>query len=294
MDPIFILGNHRSGTTWLYQLLAETGHFSVLTASHVIDWPAWVAHRAGGPVPDAAALAGRFQELGIAARQGDEVQISPDLPEEYCYLLNNAGLGSHSSRKGLPMMAQILDVLGADGRPVLLKNPWDYSHFPFLAATYPGARFIFIHRHPLRVIHSTARMFRDMWVAPDPYGLLVSARYGANWRGPVRRRIFQWLAGSGLSMVIEGIALGVAGANRGYVTRLPSLPEQRRISLRYEDLCLDPNAQLAEILRFCGLPQTHARVPPRPGDSPLLPQIQARAARFGRAMGPYMTLHRYT
>jgi LPS sulfotransferase NodH len=34
--PIFIMGNHRSGTTWLHLLLAETGCFAYVTAFHVI------------------------------------------------------------------------------------------------------------------------------------------------------------------------------------------------------------------------------------------------------------------
>lgn len=38
--PVFILGLHRSGTTILYEMLASTGAFDVLTAWHVIefDW----------------------------------------------------------------------------------------------------------------------------------------------------------------------------------------------------------------------------------------------------------------
>ena len=42
-DPVFIVGDHRSGTTVLYQLLASTGAFSVVTAYHVICYDRIVA-----------------------------------------------------------------------------------------------------------------------------------------------------------------------------------------------------------------------------------------------------------
>ena len=81
MPPLtFILGNHRSGTTWLYQLLAETGRFSVLTAYHVITWGQEDATEEG--------LATQLAAQGITARTGDGVAVSPSLPEEYCYILN--------------------------------------------------------------------------------------------------------------------------------------------------------------------------------------------------------------
>ena len=36
LQPIFILGDHRSGTTLLYQTLASTHCFNVVKAYHVI------------------------------------------------------------------------------------------------------------------------------------------------------------------------------------------------------------------------------------------------------------------
>jgi hypothetical protein len=50
--PIFIMGNHRSGTAWLHELLAETGCFAYVSAFHVIAYdtldrePPDVAHLA--------------------------------------------------------------------------------------------------------------------------------------------------------------------------------------------------------------------------------------------------------
>lgn len=289
MALTFLLGNHRSGTTWLYQLLAGTGRFSVLTAHHVIGWDAWTAWWAGrGPRPDDLALAERFAALGIARRQGDDVPLTPDLPEEYGYLLQNAGLGHGFSARSLPLLHEIAGHLAQDGRPVVLKNPWDYGNFRALAAAFPDARFVFIHRHPLRVIHSTAVMFRDMWARRDAYGALISRRYVRNWDTPWRKRIFTWLAGPGLGWVVDGIGLGVAAANRHYVAHIAELPPERRLSLRYEDLCAHPEQELARILRFCGVPDAAVPVPPRPIDRGLLPEVARRQARLGRAMGPYL------
>ena len=43
-DPVFIIGDHRSGTTVLYMLLAQTGAFNVVTAYHVIRYHEIVAN----------------------------------------------------------------------------------------------------------------------------------------------------------------------------------------------------------------------------------------------------------
>lgn len=277
---LFILGNHRSGTTWLYQLLAGTGALTPLTAYHVITW--------GDASASRAQVAAALQDRGISERQLDGVAISPDLPEEYCYILNNEGFSSWSTRASLPLLRAVVSRLREEGqgRPVVLKNPWDYANFELLAREFPEARFVFLHRHPLRVVHSALAVFRVMMEAPDAYLELLSRRYAALRQRPLRRRFLRWFSQRGLA--VELFAGGVRASNDYYLSRAGRLGE-RAMSLRYEDLCADPGQQLGRILDFLGLTGVERpAVPARPGAGELPPELTRRQGRFNRQMRGYL------
>lgn len=287
MPPLtFILGNHRSGTTWLYQLLAETGRFSVLTAFHVITW--------GQDDASPATLGRQLTDQGITARKGDGVAVSPSLPEEYCYILNNQGFKSWLTPESLPLFSQILAAL-EDGRPILLKNPWDYAHFPFLAQTFPGARFVFIHRHPFRVIQSAVGVFRAIWSSQqDGYVTLLSRRYRRLWANPITRVLFRWLGTGALGLDVRSVSGGVTSANQHYVDHHADLDASRRISLRYEDLCEDPSGQLQRIFDFLDLgPVPDLQTPPRPRASALMPELVRQTDALSSKMAGYFSLMGY-
>ena len=46
--PVFVLGEHRSGTTILYELLARSGSFNYLTAYHTLYFDQLLAHHVRG------------------------------------------------------------------------------------------------------------------------------------------------------------------------------------------------------------------------------------------------------
>jgi hypothetical protein len=282
-SPTFLLGNHRSGTTWLYSLLAATGHFSTLTAHHVISWHAPMSQET---------LAARLQAEGLFERALDGIALSPNTPEEYCYILNNAGHKSWLTPGSRPLLASIIDrlVVDGEGRQVLLKNPWDYGHFPALAEAWPEARFIFLHRHPLRVIQSAARVFRVMWSPPEPDGYvsLLSARYRRMWANPLTRGFFRWAATGALDLDVRAISGGVKAANHHYLRHLGALRPEQRVVVRYEDLCASPDDELGRILRFLDAPATAAQVPTREGSSPLLPAVERHQSGICRSMQAYL------
>ena len=286
MPPLtFILGNHRSGTTWLYQLLAESERFSVLTAFDVITW--------GQAEATPAALAARLTAESITARKGDGVAVSPSLPEEYGYILNNAGYKSWLTPASLGLFAEILTALD-DGRPILLKNPWDYAHFPFLAQAFPRARFVFIHRHPFRVIQSAVGVFRAIWSERDGYVDLLSQRYRRLWGNPLTRLLFRWLGTGALALDVRSVISGVHRANLNYVEHHVSLPAERRLSVRYEDLCAAPQEQLQRIFDFLELGALPPlKTPPRPRHTPLMPELVLRTGRISSRMADYFALMGY-
>jgi hypothetical protein len=285
---VFLLGNHRSGTTWLYQLLAQTGCFSVLTAWDVIEWDRVLT----GTAPPREELGRRMIEAGITARQVDGVAITPDLPEEYCYILSNAGLGSALTSRNLPLFERLLVHLAAarPDRPILLKNPWDYANFTFLADSFPEARFLFLHRHPLKVTHSSVAVTCALWGGrpADPYVLMLSRRYARWRRSRISSAFFHWLTTGSTRLFSRSVAFGVSAANKGYVARLPALPGRRWAELRYEDLAARPDEELSRIVSFLGVePLSGIQTPSRPASSGLRPEVEALAASLHRSMPEY-------
>src|SRR5262245_49566598 len=86
---LFIMGDHRSGTTMLYQGLAATAEFTPVTAYHVIRYDHILSdHVAGRTARAKAALQESFVERGLVDRIIDNVPVTPDLPEEYGFAID--------------------------------------------------------------------------------------------------------------------------------------------------------------------------------------------------------------
>jgi len=113
--PVILLGNHRSGTTLLRLLLAETGCFDYLTVYHILAYDTLPSQPAG--FADSAAywaLAERFRRLGIHRRAADAVAPSPSAPEEYRFILDGTPFARMSDVGGCAKGQSRSD--GRDGR----------------------------------------------------------------------------------------------------------------------------------------------------------------------------------
>ncbi len=158
IQPIFILGDHRSGTTLLYQTLASTQCFNVVKAYHIIKYDEILHnHYNNIEAKKLQELQAEFEQLGICDREFDAVRVSPELPEEYGFIIRNAGHELYINDESLPKFLEAcrkIQVTGDLARPLLLKNPWCYPYFLYIRQVIPNARFIFIHRNPIDVINS--------------------------------------------------------------------------------------------------------------------------------------------
>ncbi|WP_410969796.1 hypothetical protein, partial [Salmonella sp. SAL4450] len=67
--PVFIMGDHRSGTTMLYQWLAATEAFTVVTAYHVIRYDQILSDHFNGRTDSSRReLAELFDRQGLTDR----------------------------------------------------------------------------------------------------------------------------------------------------------------------------------------------------------------------------------
>jgi hypothetical protein len=298
--PIIILGNPRSGTTFLHELLVETGCFDYLNLYQVVEYERLDPLSAdSADTSEAGELAARMERLGLRCRGFDEVAISPSAPEEYCHVLTNQRGGAILGPWNLHLFEQMCSRLQRDSegrRPLLLKNPWDYANFPYIAQAVPRARFVFIHRHPERLLQSTLGFWRTLAWMHDPYALLISNLYVRTVASRWRLAMLRALSARRMDVGARLITGFLAYCNQTYVRNIGRLPADRYISLRYEDLCADPAGWRDRVLAFCGVDRAAARLEPvtaRPRCGPLSAEVRRWRPVIAQVMRGYMAMQGY-
>ncbi|MEV5826867.1 sulfotransferase [Spirillospora sp. NPDC052242] len=176
--PIVIIGGWRTGTTFLYRLLATDPRLRApLPSELAVPWKF-----AGAPpqrreeLIDAGAAAGDLLNVlnpALAAVHDH----GPRLPEE-CVVAMHSGfrnwgfsatvrldgysrwLASQDFTDVYHRHRHVLTTLdGGDGRRWLLKAPAHSAELPALAAAFPGAIVVFLHRDIVQTIASGASLF---------------------------------------------------------------------------------------------------------------------------------------
>jgi len=183
---IFILGPHRSGTTYLHQALVDTGAFDYISYYDLVEFDRLIINQETGRW--AAVIKSLREEMeSFGPTRGiDHMPINPLHAEEYGFLLENVylqrrsatGLALHAEEYGfllekpyhniqqtshisntdfepLKILCRKKHFLSSEQKPLMLKNPTDfYDGFIRIAENFPTAQFMFIHRHPLTVFNS--------------------------------------------------------------------------------------------------------------------------------------------
>ena len=244
--PVFVVGHWRSGTTHLSNVLSKSGAFGMLTPISVgLPGEALGLARWMGP------LIGQFFPR---TRLIDGLALGPDLPQEDELAMANLstlscnhgvyfprrmrrefdrgvfGVGVSPAEQGRwarRLERYVAKMTWAAGKPLLIRNPANSARIPLLRAIWPEAQFIHIYRHPAQVYASSVRMFTTL------VRELSLGRTQVDVTGLVRHvypRLMECL-------LRDGPAL-----SRGFA------------SVRYEDFCRSPMAELARVHAELALP----------------------------------------
>ena len=176
-DPIFVLGHWRSGTTRLQEVLAADPRHttSTLFTSLFADVSAAgaVLQAPMDAIASALGLPHSIQrqplQLGLPA-EGD-IGLCLALLSEHAYTWGHLfprafsdWMDSHVlSPSPTAVEGWLADYDGlmrrvsalAGGRRVVMKSPGDTARVPLLLQRYPSAKFVYVHRDPIAVYHST-------------------------------------------------------------------------------------------------------------------------------------------
>jgi hypothetical protein len=255
-QPVFIMGEHRSGTTLLYKLLGLSGAFNIVQVYHLLCYDSLLAnHLAGTEAAARRELDDLFATRGLSTRLIDNMPLNSETPEEYGILLHRRGQPLRLKPKNIEIFREFCRKLQFTGDPtrlLLLKNPFDFDNAPFVLSAFPKARFVYIHRHPIHILNSQLKAMRQNWTEGNPYNELLSRTFARLSRSRVFRG-FMRLAVSPTFPTHLALRLLVRRGMkmRAAVRRqLAELPPERFIRLRYEDLCQEPDRHIGQILDF--------------------------------------------
>ncbi len=249
--PVFILGLPRSGTTFLHNLLAEDpANLAPRCWQTLFPYPIRESNGGGDPRPDLTArqyarfllLAPELPSLHpLEARAAQEcIEITGHvfrslrfdttqyIPSYQEWLDNE---GHDEAYRFHKRFLQHLQHQSGKGR-WMLKSPDHIFALDALRKVYPDARFVFVHRDPMKVLPSVARLTE---ILRQPFTRKID-------RIQIGRQVSErWELGS--KLLIEASDW------------LRSSPD-RVFHIRYKDLVSDPFGIVADLYRHFGLPMT--------------------------------------
>lgn len=299
--PIFIMGEHRSGTTLLYKTLVETECFNFVKAYHIIKYKKILSNHVNDIENQAyQELDDQLKSLGINDRVIDKLKVTPDFPEEYGFILNNlVGDDSKLTDENLSIfkeLCQKVQLTSKQNRPLLLKNPWDFSQFLYIKKSLPNAKIIFIHRHPIHVINSKLKAVRSFLSNWNSYLALISRRYTKIFKNPIKLFFYRMLYSSYFDLGLHRTIKDYLTSTSYFLENIGKLPQTDYISIKYEDLCDRPEETILKVLEFLEL---EARknldyqnlIETR--STNLLPEVEKNYDLICQKLKPYLKYHNY-
>lgn len=181
MEPVFILGHWRSGTTFVHNVLAHDRHFGYTTTyqtvfPHMMMWGqpmfkktmAWL-------MPDKRPTDN--MELNVDLPQEEEFALSNMMPcsyynfwflpqnmLEYCdrfLTMKTATTEEHRIFKETFMKLIKISLWNTKGSQFLSKNPPHTGKVKEILEMFPNAKFIYLMRNPYTVFESTRSFFTN-------------------------------------------------------------------------------------------------------------------------------------
>ena len=225
---------------------------------------------------------------------------TPNLPEEYGFILKNiVGDESFITPKNLPVFQQIcrkIQYSSASDKPLLLKNPWEFTQFMSVKQMMPTAKFIFIHRHPIHVMNSKLKAARVLLSEWNPYTALLATQYEEIFNNPVKRTLYQLLYSQYFDMGLRQVRKSSVESTTYFLENIASLSDEAYIGITYEGLCDAPKATIEKVLAFLNLGSSVELDYPQlisPRAIALLPEVEKRYDLIREQLQPYLAYHGY-
>jgi hypothetical protein len=212
--PIFIVSPPRSGSSLLFETLSTApGLVTIGGESHV--------------------LMESIPAISPAARGWESNRlVAADADRQTAALLRERFRGVLRDRRGVKS--------GANPVRMLEKTPKNALRIPFLAAVFPEARFVYLHRD----VRPTLASMIEGWIS----GGFRTYPGLPGWSGPDWSFLLTpgWrdLVGAPLPTIV---AHQWAATTRTLLDDLAALPDARRVALSYEAFLADPQGEIVRL-----------------------------------------------
>ncbi|WP_404378484.1 sulfotransferase family protein [Caenispirillum salinarum] len=189
--PVFILGHWRSGTTHLYNVLSRDPQFGYLAPLPTgMPWEMLTLVPLIRPLLERQLPQGRYiDNVAVTpdSPQEDEIALANMQPLSYYHALYFPGrfqeqfdkavfLDGVSERELSVWKERFLLLcrkltVESGGKPLLIKNPVYTARVALLREMFPEARFIHVHRDPVRIFESMRNFYHKLFppMALQPY-----------------------------------------------------------------------------------------------------------------------------
>lgn len=287
-QPIFIVGNFRSGTTLLHRLLAKDQRFTgmrtweiylapAIVQRRIIQWLMKINRMIGNPIKiiidrfEAALQSYSYMHrTGLNQIEEDShvlLQIwssynllaffpFPELIKNYIYY--DEQVTEEQQKMDMQYYQEVLKrhIYANKGKHYISKSPSHSPKVKTLHRQFPDAKFINLVRSPLRVIPSAVSMFSNHW---KTYGE-PDQEYPKPGQEVIQEQAKHWYI-----------------YPHQYLKKLPS---DQYCMVRYQDLVADPKATVENIYRRFGIQMTE--------------QFQQTLAEESEKAKQYKSKHRYS
>ena len=254
--PVFIIGAHRSGTSILYRILAQSGAFNQPSVFDVVKWARLLSLNDRGQIGAAhEELSEYLRNRGVTDRGYDALPVTADSPVEYQVAFSTVSARpviTDSNLEDFQLFCRKLTYLKGGARPLLLKNPYDAKHFLFLRRHIPNARFIFIHRDPAQVISSQIEAINGLLERKNEFEALLVERYRRLFENPIKLTLGRLLYSNRLPFLFRAVTHHHATVCDYIVNHTRSL-ENTAVHVTYPALCNNPSAVVSQVFEFLKL-----------------------------------------
>jgi len=301
-QPVFIMGLQRSGTSILYKMLGASNCFNVVTAYHIIKYNE-LLHNHINNLEDGAknALSEFFGHQSKTTRGIDKLQITPDFPEEYGFLLAQKTKQSRLNQNNISSFMELckkIQFISESEKSLLLKNPFDFSNFMYIKKVLCNSKFIFIHRNPVKTLNSQLKAMRTLLQKKSPYMAMLSPWYNQAFDNKIRLHYYRFLYSSHTPLRVTSAIRRMTKETNNFLENIDHLQkDEEYVNVRYEDLCRDPQSTITSIMKFLDLsPRSnlnyHDFIKPR--KTILLKELQKREQFIAKRMNKYLSYCGYT